>query len=171
MHKALIFILFLLVSYGVGVAQVKTLQTGRTTEIPRIDGVLNDAVWQQVPAATDFITNSPAYGAPAHQPTWVKVLYDDAAIYIGARMADDPQKIRKQFTVRDESRSSDVDYFSVFIDTYNDRQNAYQFLVTARNVQTDARVSPNASTGYGIYGDLSWDAVWESQVAFDSTGW
>lgn len=171
MHKALIFILFLLVGYGVGVAQVKTLQTGRTTEIPRIDGVINDAVWQQVPAATDFITNSPSYGAAAHQPTWVKVLYDDAAIYIGARMADDPQKIRKQFTVRDESRSSDVDYFSVFIDTYNDRQNAYQFLVTARNVQSDARVSPNASTGYGIYGDLSWDAVWESQVAFDSAGW
>ncbi|MGO8056253.1 hypothetical protein, partial [Rhizobium leguminosarum] len=64
-----------------------------------------------------------------------------------------------------------MDYFSVFLDTYKDRQNAFQFLVTSRNVQTDARVSPQVVTDYGMYGDISWDAVWDSRVEFKNDGW
>lgn len=137
----------------------------------RIDGILDEPAWETAMRADSFITNSPIYGKPATTKTEVKILYDNTAMYVGVYLHDDPRNIRRQFTARDQERQADVDYFSVFIDTYKDRQNAYQFLVTSRNVQSDARISPNAPTGFGIYGDLSWDAVWDSKVSMHADGW
>jgi len=152
-------------------AQHKSLQAVKISGTPRIDGSLSDSVWKNVPEATGFVTNTPVYGKPSKLKTSVKVLYDDAAIYIGAYLYEDPALIRRQFTTRDNENRANVDYFSVFIDTYNDHQNAYQFLVTTRNVQTDARISASAKPNFGVYGDLSWDAVWESRVEMQKDGW
>src|SRR5450432_4131801 len=152
-------------------AQHKNLQAVKTPAPPHIDGSLTDSVWKNVPEAVDFITNTPVFGKRSKVKTTVKILYDDAAIYIGAYLYDDPALIRKQFTTRDDESRANVDYFSVFIDTYSDRQNAYQFLVTSRNVQTDSRISSSAKPNFGVYGDLSWDAVWESKVEMQKDGW
>ncbi len=152
-------------------AQQKSLLAVKAFTSPVIDGQLDDAAWKNAPEATGFITNSPVYGLPAKTETIVKVLYDDAAIYIGARIKSGTKSIRRQFTARDNQDRADVDYFAVFIDTYKDRQNAYQFLVTTRNVQTDSRLSPTVTNTFGSYGDLSWDAVWESRVALLPDGW
>ncbi|HEU4606633.1 MAG TPA: DUF5916 domain-containing protein [Chitinophagaceae bacterium] len=166
--------LLILAAVGLGyvsLAQVKTTRALRITVAPRIDGSLEDAAWREAPVAAEFITNSPAFGRPAHAPTEVKVLYDQTSVYIGAYIHEDPTLVRKQFTARDPEGRADVDYFAVFIDTYRDRQNAFQFQVSSRNVQTDARVSPQFETSFGNYGDLSWDAVWESKVAMQRDGW
>ena len=152
-------------------AQHKSLQAIKATVAPRIDGSLSDSCWRDVPEAINFITNSPIFGKSSKVKTTVRIIYDDAAIYIGAYMYEDPAMIRKQFTTRDNESRANVDYFSVFIDTYNDRQNAYQFLVTTRNVQTDARISASAKPDFGVYGDLSWDAVWESKIEMQKDGW
>lgn len=154
-----------------GKSQTKSTVASRTGSAIKIDGELNEPEWNTAPVASDFITNSPVFGKPSQHPTEVKVLYDNSALYIGAYIHDDPSSIRRQFTARDQVSLADVDYFSVFIDTYNDRQNAFQFLVTSRNVQSDARVSPTAETGYGVYGDVSWDAVWDSKVSIQKDGW
>ncbi|MEO5682964.1 MAG: DUF5916 domain-containing protein [Chitinophagaceae bacterium] len=152
-------------------AQHKSLQAVKTFLPPRIDGSLTDSIWKNVPEAVDFITNSPVFGNPSKVRTTVKILYDDAAIYIGAYMYDEPSLIRKQFTTRDNQNRANVDYFSAFIDTYDDHQNAYQFSVTTRNVQTDARLSSAVKQDFGVYGDLSWDAVWDSKVEMQKDGW
>jgi hypothetical protein len=171
MRLSILTALLICLSCFVTHAQHKNLQAIKTPAPPRIDGSLTDSVWENVPEAVNFITNSPVFGKPSKLKTSVKVLYDDAAIYIGVYLYDDPSMIRKQFTARDNQSRADVDYFSVFIDTYNDHQNAYQFLVTSRNVQTDARLSASAKPNRGIYGDLSWDAVWESKVEMQKDGW
>ncbi|HVK49846.1 MAG TPA: DUF5916 domain-containing protein, partial [Pseudobacter sp.] len=152
-------------------AQKKVTHAVKSTQSIHIDGTLDEAEWQQAPIATDFITNGPVFGLPASSRTEVRVMYDNTAIYIGAYLYDDPAAVRRQFTARDNEQRADVDHFSVFFDTYHDQQNAFQFLVTARNVQSDARVSPNAATGWGVYGDLSWDAVWDSKVSFEKDRW
>ena len=153
-------------------SQEKTLQAIKLAHPPpRIDGSLDDMAWKDVPVATDFIQNFPNFGSPATQKTEVKIAYDNSAIYIGAYLYDDPELIRKQITARDEDQLKDLDYFSVFLDTYNDHQNGFQFLVTSSNVQTDARLSPSAATGFGEYGDTTWDAVWDSKVSIKTDGW
>jgi hypothetical protein len=140
-------------------------------QAPVIDGILNAEEWKQSPVATNFIQNFPAYGLPASQRTDVRILYDNDAIYIGAYLYDDPALIRKQITARDEEQQKDLDFFSVFIDTYSDQQNGFQFLVTSTNVQTDARIAPNQTLGFGEYGDKTWDAVWDSKVNTVADGW
>lgn len=171
MLKFLFSIAVLILIGFISFAQIKTIQAIKDSNAPRIDGSLDEPAWQAVPVATNFITNTPIFGLPSAFKTEVRIIYDNNALYVGAYIFDDPALVRKQFTPRDKERRSDVDYFSIFIDTYKDRQNAYQFLVTSRNVQSDARVSPNIEADFGIYGDLSWDAVWDSQVSFKNDGW
>lgn len=171
MRLTVCLVLLSAVSGYIASAQQKTLQAIKAPVAPRMDGLLDDSVWALTPEAGNFITNSPVFGKPAAVKTTVKVIYDNTALYIGAYIQSDSKSIRHQFTSRDNQNKADVDYFAVFIDTYNDKQNAYQFLVTTRNVQTDSRLSPTASNDYGSYGDLSWDAVWDSRVAILKDGW
>src|SRR5215210_4203486 len=152
-------------------SQTKTIMAVKASQAPRIDGHLNDEAWQNAPIASDFIQNFPAYGEPSSVNTIVRILYDDDAIYVGAYMYDDHSLIRKQITARDGEQSQNVDYFSVFFDTYNDQQNGFQFLVTSANVQTDARLGGNINSGFGEFGDRTWDAVWQSQVKMKEDGW
>ena len=149
----------------------KALISIKTSQAPHIDGMLDDACWNQAPVATGFIQNFPSYGSQALVKSEVRVLYDNAAVYIGAHLYDDPSLIRKQLTSRDGEQRQDVDYFSVFFDTYNDHQNGFQFLVTPNNVQSDAKVNANASASFGDFGDKTWDAVWESKTKLVNDGW
>lgn len=166
------FLLFWLLLSGYFLAaQNKQTITSRVSHAPKLDGVLDDEAWQGVAEASDFITNQPSFGKAANQRTSVKVVYDHYAIYVAAQLYDDPTAVRRQLTARDQHNRADADHFAIFIDTYKDRQNGFQFLVTSRNVQSDARLSANFSGDWGNYGDISWDAVWDSRVAMNKEGW
>ena len=164
----LLSVLFLLLFTSLIHAQ-KGLQAIKTGTPPKIDGDLTDAAWSAAPIATDFVQNYPDNGKPSLVKTEVRILYDDNAVYVGAYLYDDPKLIRKQLTSRDGESRQDVDFFSVFFDTYHDQQNGFQFLVTTANVQSDAKLG--GSGGNGDYGDNSWDAVWDSRTALKSDGW
>jgi len=152
-------------------AQQKNLIATRTNTVPVINGSLEDSCWLNVPVAANFIQNFPDYGKPSALKTEVKIIYDNDAIYIGAYLYDDPSLVRKQLTARDAERQKDVDYFSIFFDTYHDRQNGFQFTVTSVNVQSDARLGPAMELEFGEYGDKTWDAVWASKVSMKADGW
>jgi len=152
-------------------SQARAIQATKVHQPPVIDGKLEDEGWKLSPVASNFIQNFPTYGSPASQRTEVRVLYDNDAMYVGAYLYDDPSLIRKQITARDEEQQKDLDFFSVFIDTYSDQQNGFQFLVTSSNVQTDARIAPNQTLSIGEYGDKTWDAVWDSKVSTVADGW
>jgi hypothetical protein len=169
-EKRLVLLPFLL-AVTVSFSQPKVLMAKRTDHAPKIDGDLADSCWLTAPVAKEFIQNFPDFGKPASQKTEVRILYDDRAIYVGAYLYDDPSLIRHQLTARDGELRQDVDYFSVFLDTYNDHQNGFQFTVTAANVQSDARLGPNMTLDYGEYGDKTWDAVWSSNVGIKKDGW
>ncbi len=143
----------------------RTIHTQRINTAPKIDGVISEAEWNLVSPVDSFINNSPNFGKPATKRTLVWFLYDDEAVYVAAKLFDNPNEIRKQLTARDNEQRQDVDFFSVLLDTYNDNQNAFQFVVTSRNVQSDVRISLASQRDY------SWDAVWESKVKFVEDGW
>jgi hypothetical protein len=145
---------------------IKEIKAVRVNTPPKIDGKLNDEVWDNVPVAKDFVLFEPGNGDPEpdHMETEVKIIYDDNAIYIGGYMfTNEPEKILKQLTERDNFGTTDV--FGITINPNNDGQNEFWFLVTAAGVQIDAQVSP--SNGQ----DLSWNEVWYSKVSMDDKGW
>jgi hypothetical protein len=141
----------------------KRLKASRVNQPPKIDGVLDDAAWQQAQAATDFIQRSPQPGKKDTRLTEVKIVYDDVAIYVGALLHDvSPDSILRQLSKRDNLENSD--FFGVFLDTYHDKLNGYGFIVTPAGVQMDARYSPDNE-------DFAWNAVWESQAAIVGNNW
>ncbi|MBI2279597.1 MAG: carbohydrate binding family 9 domain-containing protein [Bacteroidetes bacterium] len=146
------------------VVSKKIINASRIQDVPKIDGILDDEVWKNVPIATDFIQNSPNPGNKPSQKTEVKVLYDNTAMYIGATMYDvSKDSIMRQLSQRDEEENTDL--FAVFLDTYKDGQSGYGFVVHPTGVQWDARYS--ATQGQ----DVSWNAVWISAVSMDENNW
>lgn len=147
-------------------AQVKSVHAIKIEQSIKIDGNLDEAVWQSIEPTGDFITSNPVFGNKSAHKTLVRIAYDNSAVYVGAYMYADPATIRRQITSRDVITFQDCDYFVVGFDTYHDRQNAFIFRVTAAGVQGDAKES-NA----GIVFDQSWDAVWESKTSIKADGW
>jgi hypothetical protein len=142
----------------------KSVQAVRIENPPKIDALLDDPAWQNVPAATDFIQFNPYNGDPATFNAEVKFVYDDDALYVGAMMYDpNPDSILTELSQRDAINM--VDYFGVYIDCYNDFLTAYGFIVTAAGVQVDGK----STQGGGE--DTSWDGVWKSEVKITGTGW
>lgn len=129
-----------------------------------IDGRLTEPDWGTAPVATGFVQRQPNEGRPAVHQTEVRILFDEEAMYIGARMHDpEPGRIARQMTRRDEE--GQFDYFAVEVDPVLDRRTAYRFRVSASNVQRDEYLFDDNER------DAAWDAVWQSAVSFDSLGW
>ncbi|WP_242916291.1 DUF5916 domain-containing protein [Pontibacter liquoris] len=142
----------------------KTTTAVRTATAPVLDGELEPEVWQQAQPAKDFIRFDPLNGKPSAQRTDVYLLYDDDAVYIGAKLHDTaPDSILTQLGNRD-SGETNADMFGVYLDTYNDKQNAFAFLVSAAGVQTDMKLSQGRE-------DWNWNAVWASKVKLNEDGW
>ena len=55
----------------------------RITSAIRIDGVLDEDVWQRAEAASDFVQQDPRVNEPVSEATDVRVLVGDDAIYFG----------------------------------------------------------------------------------------
>ena len=129
--KRLFLVPTIVLMFLFGSSQTRNMPAVKTDRSPKIDGILDDTVWQKAPVATDFIQNFPKAGELATVKSEVRILYDNSSIYIAAMLYDDPHSIRKQLTARDEEQQSDVDYFSIFFDTYNDKINASGFIGSA----------------------------------------
>lgn len=146
-------------------AQTRALYATRRDEHVAIDGRLSEGVWAAAPKAASFTQSAPRPGEPSAQRTTVSILYDDDAVYVGAMLYEkQPDSIVRQLTPRDDFEDSNTDAFGVTFDTYFDRQNATQFVVTAAGVQADGIVKFDAV-------DRSWNAAWYSRVAVTDSGW
>jgi hypothetical protein len=130
----------------------------------RLDGKLDEAVWHTAPPATGLRQSQPHSGDSATQRTEVRFAFDDAALYVGARMYDDSgaRGVRTRLVRRDADMNSD--YLEVIFDTYHDHIGRLFFQVNPSGVKQDAN-------GLGGGGDPSWDPVWEVATNIDSLGW
>ncbi|CAM4135696.1 DUF5916 domain-containing protein [Gillisia limnaea] len=143
----------------------KEYSAQRITEAPKINGFLNDPVWEGTPIATNFLMVEPGDGNPSREThrTQVKIVYDDEAIYIAAYMlVNEPDRILRQFTQRDNI--GQADFFQVDVNTYNDGENQTRFIITSAGTLADAKMS-------GENEDYSYNVVWEGEISYDDKGW
>ena len=129
-----------------------------------VDGTLDEPVWQNGNAITEFKQRDPNEGSAPSQRTEVRLAYDDAALYVGARMYDDaPDSILARLSRRDVSIPADR--FSVYLDPMRDKRSGYYFLVNAAGTKFDGTLSNDG------FEDNSWDGVWEAKIRRDEKGW
>ncbi len=138
------------------------LRAVRATAPPVIDGDLSDPAWQNAPEFTDFTQHDPDDTKPPTMRTIFRIVYDDSAIYFGAKM-EDPERPTSRLVRRDTFGQSD--FLSINIDPQLDRLSGNAFTITPGNVQIDTVL-------YNDIGeDGSWDGVWESATKIVPDGW
>ena len=145
---------------------VRVMRAARASGSINIDGKLNEAAWASATPATDFTQSYPQVGAKATDPTEVRILYDDDALYVGVRMFDSqPALIAAQLARRDATGIYS-DWLHVMVDSYRDRRTSFRFSVNPRGVQKDVLEFDDRNGE-----DLNWDAVWQVATLVDSAGW
>src|SRR3990170_7697749 len=75
----------------------------RTTEPPRIDGLLDESVWKQALIVDDFLQRFPREGATPTERTQMLILYTETELYLGFQAYDSfPDKIVATVMKRDD---------------------------------------------------------------------
>lgn len=141
-----------------------TTAVRRTSPIT-IDGKLDEAAWASANVITDFTQVDPAQGQPATQRTEVRFLFDDDALYIGAKMYDTEgaRGVTTSLVRRDQSFNSD--YFEVVLDSFHDHLGRAFFDVNPSGSRQD-------QLGVGTSCcDSGWDPIWETAAHIDPDGW
>lgn len=136
----------------------------RAEVAPKIDGVLDDAVWQAAKPWSGFVTAKPDYGKPASERTDVYLAYDRERIYAAFRCLDsEPDKIKTSICRRDNCDSDD--WVALVLDTFADQQGGYMFVVNPSGIQMDGMLNQDGNAN----GD--YDMVWESAARMDGDGY
>lgn len=161
---ALLLLLFPLLSLGQ--QERKNLQATRISNPPKIDGIPDDAIWQELPSFNDFNMYEPGNEGtvPPEYQTEVKFAYDDNFVYVAAYMYDpNPETILNQFSQRDEVFVQ-ADVFTIALNTYNDGINETRFYITSAGTIGDAFISNGRF-------DFSYNVVFSARSSRDDKGW
>ena len=141
----------------------REIKAVRISEPLEIDGRLEEPLYLRT-SYSDFIQYEPYNGAKAGQKTDMWIAYDDAAIYVGARMWDScPDSIVGRIGRRDAYLNADV--FEVIIDSYHDKRNGFSFQINPAGSMRDEVYFNDTWT------DDSWDGIWEGKTTVDDKGW
>ena len=131
---------------------------------PVIDGRLDEAVWAKARPIEGLVQDEPVEGMRSSERTEVRLLVDDAALYVGARLFDSrPEAIVARLDRRDGGTSNDS--FTLFLDPMRDGRTGVYFGVSASGTQYDGTMSNDD------WRDDTWNPVWDSEVSRDGTGW
>jgi hypothetical protein len=128
-----------------------------------IDGRIDESAWAEARPITEFLQRGPDEGKPATQRTEIRILFDESAIYVGARMYDSlgAAGVRTQLARRDQLLNDDAsDNLEILFDPFRDRSTRLGFLL-----------NPSSVKGDHTSGDATFDPVWEGTARIDSLGW
>jgi hypothetical protein len=151
---------------------LRTVKATRVDHAPRLDGSLDDPLWQQATPIDNFLQREPFEGQAPTEKTEVRILYSTHEAYFGITCFDsDPKKIVATELRRDVPQELD-DYLEIIIDSAHDRRNAYVFQISPLGTQRDALITEEQRTEQSLGdGDPGWDGVWISEARVTKQGW
>ena len=147
--------------------ELPRMSAHRTSDEIKVDGVLDESVWQSVEPIRQLYQITPNQGEPATEASEVRILYDDKKLYFGFIFYDsEMDKIVANDMRRDSPGLRSNDYGFLLLDTYNDRRNAVFFRFTPVGGIEDTAVS---NSGASL--NQSWDIVWECRCKINEDNW
>jgi len=131
-----------------------------------IDGGLSDEGWRGALRIDRWYETNPGDNTEPRLKNVGYLTYDDKYFYAGFEFEDsDPKRIVSPYGDHDAIQSN-ADFGGLFLDTRNEGHTAYEFQVTAHNVQFDAVMDDN-----GGGENSSPDFFWESATRINDHGW
>jgi len=144
-----------------------TVRATRLTQEIQLDGRLDEAVYQIVPAITGFIQQIPDEGALGSERTDAWVFFDENSLYVTARAFDSapPSEWVANEMRHDVIQLRQNDSFSLLLDTFHDRRNGVAFLVTPIGGYSDFAITNEGNV------NTDWNTVWDMRTGRFEGGW
>jgi hypothetical protein len=144
-----------------------TVRAVRLTQPIRLDGILDEAHYRDVPPMSDFVQVEPRPGEPATEQTDVWVSYDDKDLYLTARMRDSQID---RLVATEMRRDSSVmfqgnDVVTFVLDPFYDRRNALSFTINPIGGRSDSQVTNERQFSQ------DWNPVWRLKTGRTGDAW
>ena len=142
-----------------------TMRTTRIAEPLKIDGRLDEEIYAQLQPITGFIQQLPRNGAPATEETQVWLTFDNRNFYVSARCLDtQPERELANDMRRDGNNIPQNENFTVVLDTFHDKRNAFWFQTTPLSAMRDLVVIDEVQ-------NIDWNTVVSVKSARFAGGW
>ena len=144
----------------------QTVRAVRLTADLKLDGRLDERVYQEVPSIGDFVQQEPVEGAQATERTEVWLLFDDTHLYVAARCWDSqPERLVANEMRRDNANIEENDNFAVALDTFDDGRNGVLLQTNPLGGLFDALITDESNT------NSDWNTVWNVKAGRFEGGW
>ena len=153
------------------------VQAVRVAAGPKIDGRLDDPAWDAAVPFSAFRMAEPLAGGEPSERTELRIVYDEAYLYIGIRCHDsEAARIAAHSMLHDSGKSNnhwggqgtvgtgDDDVVRVLLDPFLDKRSGYFFTVNPRGARGEGLASGGSAS-------LNWDGIWDAASRIDAGGW
>ena len=135
-----------------------------TSEAPKIDGKLDEAMWAKATVVSEFYQVEPQVGPPSVE-TKVYFAYDENNLYVGIHAYDDkPDEILTSVLRRDGEIWRD-DMFRFYIDPFNTGTSGFGFDLNALGARTERLLR------FGQSPVDAWNIIWDADSVRTEDGW
>ncbi len=143
-----------------------TIRAVQLTAPLRIDGQLDDDVYESVASISDFIQTEPIEGAPATEKTEVWIFFDRDNVYVSVRCWESqPERMIVNEMRRDSlSNLLATEHISFMFDTFFDKRVSTSFGINAIGGRFDGQTTGGQYTG-------DWNPIWNFATGRFSGGW
>ncbi len=141
----------------------RNLHIPRISRAPALEDFASGAVMAEMVPVTGFRQRDPSDGKPVSRKTTAYLGYDDKNLYTVFVCEERPGKVRARLNKREDIFNDDV--VGLFLDTFQDRQHAFMFLVNPIGIQMDG------ITTEGQGDDFSFDTLWKSEGRVTEEGY
>jgi len=138
----------------------------RVKKGPVLDGDLEPEIWKLAEPIIGFKMVFPNPGSEPTERTELRIVYDEAYLYVGVRCYDrEPKRISANCMLHDETGEGKMDdAVRLLLDPFLDKRNAYVFIVNPRGARSEG-----LAAGESV--NLSWDGIWDAKSRIDADGW
>ncbi len=143
-----------------------TVRAVRITEPLRIDGRLDEAVYDRVLPMSDLIQTDPDEGAPATEKTEVWLFFDDENVYVVGRCWEtEPDRLVANEMRRDNTTIVRNDNMAWSFDTFHDHRNGVLFEVNPIGGRIDGQVTNESQV------NIDWNPIWDFATGYFEDGY
>ncbi len=150
-------------------SQARQLKVLHTREHIQIDGMLDEAIWNQYSGSgARFIQHFPYDTGRSQTQTEVMMASDEHNLYVAVVCRDaHPERPYVIQSLKRDFSFPVSDAFSMVIDPWNDGQNGFSFGVNPMGAQREGSVEGGGNFGV----TTAWDQVWYSEVKRYADHW
>lgn len=146
-------------------ASAQELEIPRIHGVVTVDGVPTEAAWAEA-TVLPMTMFEPEFGSPIERASTVRIAHDGEFLYASGVFEDDAP-VRAHSLIRDYYAEDDL--FNLIIDSFDDDETAFWFLVTPAGTRIDGAITDD--TEGSSWNHPEFDNVWDAAARMTEDGW